>query len=319
MPNMTANTGQQEIMKRYLLNELSEEERASFEERFDSDRDLFEEVVALENDMIDAYASGMLTSTEAKRFEDRYLTTPQRQSRVNFAKSLLGYVSEAESTAPAKARPESTPKALFSLQNFFQLHTRVAAYSFMAVAAIAVWLLVIDVRYRHELQETQTEQARLRQDAQELAARIKALTGELQEASAHTDHNQQVIPPQQPSQNVEVAELVISPGLARSGYAQNLLTIFPHAISAQLLLKLDQREYASYNATLETPEGTTVFDGKGLKSQISRGHGKVALVSLPLNKLQDNEYYILRLSGVATDGPQSVDEYSFRVQRAASK
>src|SRR5215471_2476644 len=66
------------LMTEYLLGELSAEDRAKFEEQYAVNDDLFEELIAAENDLVDGYASGTLTDVERKHFEAHYLGTPRR-------------------------------------------------------------------------------------------------------------------------------------------------------------------------------------------------------------------------------------------------
>ena len=50
----------EEITKRYLLGELSEQEQDSLEERYFRDPKLFNAVLQVESELVDAYARGQL-------------------------------------------------------------------------------------------------------------------------------------------------------------------------------------------------------------------------------------------------------------------
>ncbi|HLQ50182.1 MAG TPA: hypothetical protein VK129_01715, partial [Terriglobales bacterium] len=248
MPNTISQNDQKEVMRRYLFDELSMEERVNFEKHYAADRDLFEELVAFENDLVDAYARGALTESERKNFASRYLTTPQRQRRVKFAESLLDYASKSESPlTPDHVRAEGSEafqlKEWFGIHNFFQLHPRAAAIAFTSVVAVSICLLVFDLKLRDKLREFQAEQAHMVAEKQQLSAQMKTLTEELQNLSVHNDRDlKPAVTP--PGQGIEVAQLTIAPGLLRSGDHQNVLVISPGASSARLQLKLDHREYS---------------------------------------------------------------------------
>jgi len=241
---------------------------------------------------------------------------------VKFAESLLDYASKSESPlTPDHVRAEGSEafhlKEWFGIHNFFQLHPRAAAIVFTSVVAVSICLLVFDLKLRDKLREFQAEQAHMVAEKQQLSAQMKTLTEELQNLSVHNDRDlKPAVTP--PGQGIEVAQLTIAPGLLRSGDHQNVLVISPGASSARLQLKLDHREYSSYSASLELPDGTSVYESNGLKSQASQVHGKTLLVTLPADRLQDREYYLLKLQGTAPDGSmQTVDEYTFRIQRKA--
>jgi len=75
-------------LRRYLLGQMDEDERAEFEEKYFADDELFEELVEVENDLVDAYIDGVLTPAERKRFEERFMSTAEGRERVEFARTL---------------------------------------------------------------------------------------------------------------------------------------------------------------------------------------------------------------------------------------
>lgn len=65
----------EDLMMKYLLNELSASEQQAFEEKFFADQEVFAELLAVENDLIDNYLAGELKGEERTRFERRFLAT----------------------------------------------------------------------------------------------------------------------------------------------------------------------------------------------------------------------------------------------------
>ena len=59
----------QEQLVRYLRGELSAEEEEALERRYFADDELFEEMVASDIDLMDAYSQGELTPEEKQRYE----------------------------------------------------------------------------------------------------------------------------------------------------------------------------------------------------------------------------------------------------------
>ena len=67
---------------------LTEEEQVRVEDRAFADREYMSAIDAAEADLIDAYVSGDLPQADRRAFESRFLTSPQRRSKVEFAQAL---------------------------------------------------------------------------------------------------------------------------------------------------------------------------------------------------------------------------------------
>ena len=77
------------LTRRYLVGDMSPEEKSRFEEEFFSDSEIFEELLSVENDLVDDYALGRLTDADRMLFERAYLRDPNVALRVEFARDLL--------------------------------------------------------------------------------------------------------------------------------------------------------------------------------------------------------------------------------------
>lgn len=95
---MQDKTNQKRRMVRYLLAEMPEDERSDFEDRFFEDSDLFEELIAVEDEMLRSYVRGSGSKPERAGVARRYLSTPQGRRRVELAKSLMEYVSSVHAS-----------------------------------------------------------------------------------------------------------------------------------------------------------------------------------------------------------------------------
>ena len=71
-----------EFMTRYLLGELPEPEAARFEDQYSADETLFEDLTAMEAELIDAYVHGELTPERRNRFETKYLASARQRQKV---------------------------------------------------------------------------------------------------------------------------------------------------------------------------------------------------------------------------------------------
>lgn len=75
-------------MTRYLLGQLSEQEQLRMEEEFFTNEETMAQLLVVEDDLIDDYARGTLSTAERERFERFFLASPQRQQRVAFATAV---------------------------------------------------------------------------------------------------------------------------------------------------------------------------------------------------------------------------------------
>src|SRR5437899_1308293 len=96
---MINETEQKRFMVQYLLGEVSAEECARFEDQYQADDELFQQLAAVENDIIDAYVRGKLSGSEREQFERHFLTNPERAANIKLARSLMQYVSGPEAAA----------------------------------------------------------------------------------------------------------------------------------------------------------------------------------------------------------------------------
>lgn len=80
-------------MKEYLLGTLGAEERSALEERMLRDPQVYEELLAVEKDLIDQYEAGRLSKLEKHQFETHLLITAERRKNLRFGKLLKGHLT----------------------------------------------------------------------------------------------------------------------------------------------------------------------------------------------------------------------------------
>src|SRR5579864_4122167 len=88
------NSDQERRMIQYLLGRLPEPEQAEVEARYLADDDCFAELLAIEDELRDAYARGELSAADRDAFERRLLASSQQATRQEFARTLRQYVIE---------------------------------------------------------------------------------------------------------------------------------------------------------------------------------------------------------------------------------
>jgi hypothetical protein len=75
-------------MVRYLLGELSIKDKLEMEMEYFTDPEIFDLLLAVEQDLIEGYVNGKLSPSGRVRFERNYLTTPVRREQVRFFQTL---------------------------------------------------------------------------------------------------------------------------------------------------------------------------------------------------------------------------------------
>jgi hypothetical protein len=324
-------TDSEGIMTRYLLGELSEPERAALEQEYFSDPQLFDQLVQTENDLIDDYVRGRLSSPLRERFEQCCVTDPKRRVRLRFAEALatrLDAIEESSSAAAVAPRPVHDALARHSLwaqmiarlRNARPMPAFATALVVLFVAA-GVWYFINTTRLRRELREA--EDARVRAEQRELALRqgidsertrseqLASELGRLQSEQQNARPNQ--TPPNQPLP--AFASLILTVGGARGAHTgpPATLVIPTRTMTVRIQLNLTDNDYPSYAAVLQTADGEQLFKREGLQSRSqARPH---LVVIVPANRFANGDY-ILTLKGVRQKGEvEDVSKLLFRVEK----
>lgn len=100
-----------DLIHRFLLDEVSEEERSQVEERFLADNDFFEKVLSIEAALLDQYLLGQLTDEQRKRARTLFESSPGQRREVEFVSELIASLRATDSanrrTIATTGEPES--------------------------------------------------------------------------------------------------------------------------------------------------------------------------------------------------------------------
>lgn len=281
------------VLIRYLLGELSEKDRNRTEEQFFADGHCFEELIAAEQGLIDRYLRGELCEAERESFERRYLDSPARRARVDFARALNAKVTAA-------GAPETKGRAFWSTLAVFpgwlQPSTRfaVAAASFATVVCI-VWLGYETVQVRHQLVLLQRNED----------VRAALFTAELQKIRAQRDQRQ--------AEGTVVAFL-LTPGITRDVTDARRFVIPAGAKTVRLQLAVPAGSGdVGYRAAVRTPDGNEIWSEGALTAQ-GADSGKLITLTVPAGVIATGEYTI-RLKHATARGVAALESYLFNVLR----
>lgn len=82
-----------ETIKSYLLGQMREQDEFDVEARLFTDREFYDELSIVEDELIDQYLGGAMSDADRESFESHFVSSPERQQKVRFARALKKYVS----------------------------------------------------------------------------------------------------------------------------------------------------------------------------------------------------------------------------------
>jgi len=294
-------------MRQYLLGILAKQGHDQLEESYFSDVEGFEELVAAENDRVDAYVRDELPESERELFEKAYSNSPERRAKIAFARALNRISFEDTKTARV---PEKQP-LWQSVGRLFSSPRTSLQWGFVLTAAAAIifgslWLIIQNGRLRSELNQAHAAEDEFRKNDESVRQQIATI------------HPQQTRETPEKEQTVEVAqldtqefpELVLRlvPGTVRGVGSGNVLRL--PLVKSRIRLEMEPAEqYSSYQVVLQTAEGQNVYRSSTPRGSLSN---KLIVLTFPSNMLHQGDY-ILRLNGRSADATEEVEAYFFSV------
>jgi hypothetical protein len=290
-----------ELLGRYVLNALPDEEAEQVESLYFEDDGIFDRLLAVESDLIDAYVRGELDPARQKAFSRRLPGSERLRQRVEFARTLLK-VSERP--------PLVRRRRVFAVLGI--------AASLLLVAGALLTLQLGQVQrgrraleneassLRRRISELETRVAGERSRADDLARKLEASR---EEPTPSTER-----PAKAPAVALRSATFLLTAGLVRGGSASNRVAIASDVELVRFELPLGRGGYDAYRAVLSDPDGRTLWSRNTLKGRSGKNGAKVT-VSLPPKLLPPGDF-VFTLEGKTEAGTwEDAADYSFRVVR----
>ena len=298
-----------ELLIRYLLGDLDEEEQEKVEQRYISDPSFYEHVLVVEDDLIDSYAEGALSKNQRASFESHFMRSPERQKRVGFAEAWMTYVSNRSSATSAPASKEKKPILEFLRPAAWPLALRVAAAVLLLI--VGSWLAVDVLRLRSQIQQAELQRAALQKEKEELERQIDDERNRSLELTAQLDQ-QLTRKPDQPNQiSHDIISFFLTPGLVR-GAGDAKRNIIPNdAKQVHLELGFNDDQYERYDVVITKVGGPEIWRKDAGKAQ-SRNGGKSMRVQVPASLFKADDYIV---NVIGTDSSDKVARYGFSVVR----
>ena len=334
-----------ETLVKYLLGSLPEAEAERLDELYITDGEFAAELSAAENDLVDAYVQGELTGPELERFRVYYLTSPLRRNRLGFAQALSAMV-EGPRTAPSPTVLEQPAglstkqeKAKWFTGKSFFTTPRLAWQWGFAVAAIAFfvvgsWLVFENMRLRQQalqvpatpeqaatreqelenelgrqreaIAKTEQELARVREEREALAAKLK----QTPETGPVVGEGNTSNKPPPATRGASIASFILTPQL-RSVQQVRTISIPADTNQVSMQLELEPNDSSAYRVALIDQAGQMVWRSRQLKATSTTG-GKSLSVTFPTRLLQ-SKAYTLRVTNAAGDPSDVISDYPFKV------
>ncbi|MBX7174054.1 MAG: hypothetical protein K1X72_23990 [Pyrinomonadaceae bacterium] len=299
-------------IKKYYLGELGEIEANDLEEELAVSAELTESAQIIEDELIYAYLQGGLSANERLHFEKNYLLTPARYEKLKSAQIFLKNV---------QAKPVEIIGAESKIPFWQKLLGSFSLSKALAFTALAVLLLggVFVLWLNRQNKKEETVQITPTGSPTPIIADKTESPSPISENINQPNKNVAVktptpstptpTPTPKTTEPIKptLATFTLFPGTLRSN-GEQFLKITPNVgkINLNLSLPKDSAKYATYQATVKTADGETIFTTSNLKS---------LNLNLPADKLS-NQTYIIFLEGKSPEKPaESIAEYTFRVRR----
>jgi hypothetical protein len=276
------------LIVRYLLDELTGEERRLFEQRYFCNDQLFESVQSLETQLIRDFLQGDLPADQSRRFQAHYLQSSELREKVEFARSL---VQSASGDAPL------APTIRDKLLDFFRLRTVVFGFagSLAALAIlVGVWMGLDNGRLRTTVERTESE----RNSTQGGIAPPKA--SKLQESAQQTANKLNIAP----------LAFMLSPGVKRGDDSGRQRIVIPATGVDRVLLNLNFTSfghYTTYRIIVSSVNGNDVSKRDLQGNKLS--------IDLPTAKLPEGDYTILVKGRSGSVQFEDIESFYFHVSR----
>lgn len=348
---MRRNVEDEQAIRRYLLDDLSPEERQRLEERLlDDNDDFYEQLQLAEAELADDYVTGDLSDAERARFKETFLSTPGRYEQLRFTELLREHFAGSE---PLKktVTVESRPPVFWAHRLALRLGLGAPAVGFalacgliLAVAAavlfgLRAWQLGGRLERLQAQQapapnsaepfarlQQQLEEERVRREsaAQELAREQERRTGLEQEVarlkeegrreSSATERAAERLTQRPPRAAAgTILALMLTSGGVRESGERARLTLTPTATTVRLSLDVGDDDFKSFRAALEDDDGKVLLTRERLRLRSARA-GHIIIFDVPARLLGRGGDFQVQLSGVTRENAvEEIGRYSFRV------
>lgn len=321
-------------ISRYLLGQLSPQERAWLEQKYFSNDDFFEEMLATEGELMEAWLNAELPPQARMDFEARFLSTPESRQRLRNAALTQDILRQAAE----KQTADSADRQYFKLKRMVpQVSGSLASLlssSLIAPGMVALLLLGVAGNtfflhsLRNQILQSQQQMESLSSvalsdlnssaapDGQAFAER--RISRFLSGAIRQTASQQAISKGNSETRSQVVAEMTLLQGLIRGGNSVNHLLRSDEDQVVRLNFSLPDRKYPQYKIVIQTVDGRTVYISPPTIPVNRQGEQRAVSVTVPMSLLKADDYPI-SLHGFIKGEDEIVEEYFLRVRETLAR
>lgn len=322
MINVTVEDKQKALMVRYLLGLATKEERTQVEERYFSDSEYFDQLLALEDSLIDDFVTGRMPVEQRSAFKEAFRL---RKEDVRFASALIQGVTKKKPDTQITAGfvnpvPAQRPWRQTLSESRFSVAIAVAALVLLAISlALALRSQLLRTRLSDseailsEFKEQNDDlQQRLRKEQSQSESSAGELEIERKKRIEADSRLHKIERPDSPNAFSEVVNVVLGAAFIPRGtgtareirVAENI-----RWLRFEVSVKRFSR-YESYRITIKPAGQTTAVERASLNAA---GGAPVVVTLIPAKELKPGDY-ILTLYGEQTGlAAAELEQYSFRI------
>jgi len=268
-----------ETVVRYLLGELTEEECDELEGAYFATTDGFEELQAVEQELMDAYVAGELSPERRLRFEGRQV--PGEHRDVSFARALRAVLRDRR---PSVARAEARGRRRLG-------PWLPAAAAVLSMGAVG-WLALRAPRPEQPPDTGRREPSPV----------------------SPPPHGAAPTPMASPSDRSRALSVTLTAGLTRNDRGLRRIVVPAEAERVVFTLVVDDEGPTTYRAVLQDASGKDLLDVSPLHERTA-GQGRVVDVQVLARVLADGDYVLQLQSPGGAGRAEDREEYAFRVIR----
>jgi anti-sigma factor RsiW len=288
----------EERMVQYLLGELPQDQAELLEERYFQDGEYFEQLQALENELIRDFVNGEMAPGLRDSFEKRYRSSRDLAKKIELVQAIRSEAAELRARRPRRGLTSpatDTGRSRSSIWGLF--HFRISSFQYATAAALVaalgfgILMWNLNARLKGDL-------ATLRHDNEQLVQQKSVLDRSLA---------QQVKEPQL------IASFILAPGVVRGNGGTSEPLVVPEGIG-EVQFKLPLPSGVTYSAYRIQLRKLSIGEiaSQDLTPTAIVDSGRAVIITIPSASLSAGRY-VLYLKGGANGEFKDVQYYAFEI------
>jgi hypothetical protein len=286
----------------YVLGCLPEEETERLDELSIIDDELSARLRLVEDDLVDAYASGTLTGERRARFESFYLASPRRRRKAAFAKGFLAKVDRPEPRLSAVPQPAIVPRP--------PARRRVFPWAQAVAAALVVGVSVLLLQHVYLRRDLNMA----RQQVTAATERANAVSAELDQQRKAVAAATRAVADARAARPPSAIALVLRPQTRGVGPTP-IISVAPGSRSVPVELEFEAPGSAAYDVALKDPATNRIIWRSAPVPPTRDRLAPVISIGLPAALLKAQHYALDLFALHADAAPDFVGTYAFEVAR----